>query len=282
MPVCEDEGLTALGEEIPQILTQAIAINTFRGYAQGWRQWRNWSDEFPETGGLPVRSGHLCLYFVSVLQSHAPFGRIEKVFNGLNWLHKMLGLENPCDVETVRTVREAAKRRLSKPIERKLPITPHVLERMAVRLRTSDILQLRTLTIALVSYAGFLRYDDLAGIRRSDIKFTSICVKLFIADSKTDQHNEGETVIIARTGKATCPYEVLSDYLIMAKIEPDDGRYIFRAVTRTRTGATLRQKDKAISYTTVSLGRPPFLADIPVCRYWRTVSAIFGGPYLNW
>ena len=251
MPVCDDEELGELSENVPEILTQAIAINTFRTYAQGWRQWRLWSDRYPETGGLPIKSFYLCLFFTSVLQSDAPFGRIDVVFNGVSWLHNVLGLKNPCESATVRTIKEAAKRKLRKAPVRKLPITPHVLQKMSERLRTGDLVQLRTLTMAVISYAGFLRYDDMSGIRRSHLKFLNVYFKVFIPNSKTDQHNDGETVMIARTGSSMCPYDILSEYLKLAQIDKDDEKYIFRGVTRVRAGVSMRKVDKPISYSTV-------------------------------
>ncbi len=117
MPVCEDDALNDLCENVPEVLLGAIAVNTFRTYSQGWRNWRRWSDEFPETVGLPVKSFYLCLYCTSVLQSNAPFGRIETVFNGLSWLHKILGLTNPCDSVTVRAIRQKGKRRKGNRLE---------------------------------------------------------------------------------------------------------------------------------------------------------------------
>ena len=251
MPLCEDERLNDIGEMIPEILTKAIAVNTFRTYAQGWRQWRRWSDEFRETGGLPIKSFYLCLFLTAILQSKAPFGRIEVVFNGLSWLHKTLGLPNPCESVTVRAIKESAKRELKKPPTRKLPVSPHVLEKMVVRLRTDDLTSMRTLTIAMLSYAGFLRYDDVSQIRRENIVFLNVYFKIFLPSSKTDQHNDGETVIIARTGNVTCPYMILSEYLRLARISRDDQMYVFRAMSRTKAGCVLRKMDKPISYTTV-------------------------------
>ena len=258
-PVCGDDDLNELAEGMPEVLSGAIAINTFKTYAQGWTKWRKWSDEFPETKGLPVKSFYLCLYFTSVLQSKAPFGQIETVFNGLNWLHKVLGLPNPCDSATVRAIRESAKRQLSKAPKRKTPVSPHVLEKMAVRLRSEDLLKMRTLTIALLSFAGFLRYDELSTIRREHIRFVNVYLKLYIPSSKTDQHQEGETVMIARTGNMTCPYEVLSRYLALAGISRSSKEFIFRASSRTKAGPVLRKCDKPLSYTTV---RDTILAEI--------------------
>lgn len=259
MPVCEDDDLNNIGESVPEILTQSIALNTFRGYAQGWRQWRRWSDNFRETWGLPVKSFYLCLYFTSILQSKAPFGRIEVVYNGLSWLHKTLGIQNPCESATVQAIKESARRQLAKPVLKKQPVSPHILEKMAVKLRGEDLKAMRTLTIALLSFAGFLRYDELAAIRRNHIKFVNVYFKLFIPSSKTDQHNVGETVMISRTGNITCPFEVLAEYLALAKLAKEDKCCIFRAITRTKNSAVLRKADKGISYSTV---RVDVLAEI--------------------
>lgn len=53
----------------------------------------------------------------------------------------------------------------------------------------------------LISFTGYLRFDELACIRRRDLIFDKYQVKINIRSGKTDQFNKGQTVVIARTEK---------------------------------------------------------------------------------
>ena len=107
---------------------------------------------------------------------------------------------------------------------------------------------MRTLTVAVLSYAGFLRFDDVSGLRYEDISFATSHVRLFIDKSKTDQYKEGCDVLIARIGSYACPVGILRSYLKRTKAKSG---FIFRALQRTKGGHSLRKIDKAISYTTL-------------------------------
>ena len=236
---------------IPELTTKAIANNTLKSYAQGYRNWTTWSRQFPETDVLPVKGFHLALFITATIQTSGKYGNIEQAFYGLNWLHKTLNLPNPCESNTVKTIKEAAKRILSKPVIKKQPVSPDNLRELTKKLgKSAELVQMRTLTMALLSYAGFFRYDEVHRIRREHINFLSRYMKIFVPSSKRDQHNVGDYVYIARTGRSTCPYKALRKYLGMAKITRSDKVYVFRAATRTKAGAYLKQINWPISYTT--------------------------------
>ena len=110
---------------------------------------------------------------------------------------------------------------------------------------------MRTLTLALLSYAGFLRYDEVHRVRREHISFLPTYMKIFIPSSKTDQQNVGDYVYITRTGRSTCPYNTLKQYLATASISNSDKVFIFRAVTRSKARCYLKRIDRPISYSTV-------------------------------
>ena len=208
---------------------------------------------------LPVESFHLALFITATIQSSGKYGIIEQAFCGLNWLHKTLNLPNPCESDSVKTIKEAAKRALAKPVVKKQPVSPHNMKQLTKKLwHSADLLQMRTLTLALLSYAGFLRYDEVHRVRREHISFLRTYMKIFIPSSKTDQHNVGDYVYIARTGRSTCPYNTLKQYLATPSISNFDRVFIFRAVIRSKAGCYLKRIDRAISYSTV---RDSFIGD---------------------
>ena len=77
----------------------------------------------------------------------------------------------------------------------------------------------------------FLRFDELVNIRRNDILFEDKQIKLFIGKSKTDQLKNGSWLVIAKTGKDTCPVKYLCMYLSAFKNPPNSDEFIFRKVS---------------------------------------------------
>ena len=60
-----------------------------------------------------------------------------------------------------------------------------------------------------------LRFDELAKLRCCDITFTESAMSVHIASSKTDQYRQGDTVLVARTGNATCPVAMLEHLAVL-------------------------------------------------------------------
>ena len=105
----------------------------------------------------------------------------------------------------MKTIKEAAKRALAKPVVKKQPVSPHNMKQLMKKLwQSADLLQMRTLTLALLSYAGFLRYDEVHRVRREHISFLPTYMKIFIPSSKTDQHNVGDYVSLQHAQTVPC------------------------------------------------------------------------------
>ncbi len=186
--------LSTAANAIPKMLLKSIAINTVKSYAQGLLTWNKWYHAHPEINVLPVRGFHLATFIVSVIQSNGRFEKIEGVYNGLNWIHSMLGFTNPCTSSIVQSLKEVAKRLLSRPVRKKEPFSPRDIKKLSKKLKKSTLIDLRALTIVTLSYAGFLRYDEMSRIRREHILFDDTHMKIFIDKSKADQHNVGDWV----------------------------------------------------------------------------------------
>ena len=249
VPDPQDETLKDAASLIPDLLIRSIATNTLKTYAQGFRAWNTWCASHPEVVVLPVEVTHLALFIVSVVQANGRFGKINNTFYAISWLHRTLDYPNPCDSGTILSLKEAAKRLLAGPVTKKDPMTPHMMRKLATHLLFGGLQNLRTLTVCLLSYAGFLRYDEVSRIRRNHIVFKPTHLKVFIDKSKADQHNAGEWVHIARSGRTTCPYKITQLYL--RKARPGDTEHIFRGLFKTKEGHKLRRIDKPIGYTTL-------------------------------
>ena len=221
-----NDSLKSAASAIPGLLLKSIAGNTVKKYAQGFRTWNKWRRDHPELSP-PLQ---LAVFIAANIQSNSRNGRIDTVCCGLAWLHKTLGLPNPCDSGTVQALKEAAKRTLSNPVRKKEPLTPRDMKKLAEKLRNKSLPDLRTLTVGILSYAGFLRFDEVSTIRSELITFYISYVKLFIPQSKTDQHCIGDYVLIAKTRSSTCPVNILKSYLHRANV--GSRGFIFRAMQK--------------------------------------------------
>jgi hypothetical protein len=60
-----------------------------------------------------------------------------------------------------------------------------------MHLGNNDLLVVRDLTMILLSFAGFLRFDEVSSLLCSDVKIECEYLFLFIRKSKTDQYRNG-------------------------------------------------------------------------------------------
>ena len=71
--------------------------------------------------------------------------------------------------------------------------------------------------MALLAFAGFLRFDKLFSLKLKDVVSHATYFELFIKRSKTDQYRKGAIVPIVKTGTNLCPWANLLNYLSQAK-----------------------------------------------------------------
>ena len=245
--------LNFLYESIPTLLLASKSANTIKTYIRGIKKWVTWSAQFPELHSFPVKATSLTLFITSMVQSAERLSGITQTFNGLKFLHDITGTKNSCRNKMVKTALESARRILSKPIKKKEPIKPRHLRKLG-KFLTEDANSLpnyRTLAICCVAFSGFLRFNEISSLRRSDISFHNSHMKIFIEKSKTDIYRDGAHVLIARTGSLSCPYKILQKYIALTNIPETSDEHIFRAIAFSRKQGTykLRPKDRPISYS---------------------------------
>ena len=158
-----------------------------------------------------------CLW-LAVYSRRDTLAKITDVYHGRSWLHQSLGMKNPCESTLLMNLVEV--------------ISPEHLASLVKDFghRKASLKDIRLLALCLLGYAGFFRHSEICNIRRSDIIFYGTYIKVFIQKSKIDSYREGKWVLIARTGKLTCPVSMLKRCLAKANIRPDEGNFIFRFV----------------------------------------------------
>ena len=122
----------------------------------------------------------------------------------------MAGIPSPTDNPFVKTTVEGLRRVLSKPTQKKEPITADMLKAMVQDAKDhSTLSNVRLTTACLLAFTGFLQFNGLVSICPCDLSFSDDMFKFYLPRSKTDQLGKGNEVIIARTKTQTCPVSML-------------------------------------------------------------------------
>ena len=239
---------------IPEILKDARADSTTKSYNRSFMRWKRWAlgNSVGEKDIFPANAFVFAIYLCSVVQSSSSFSTVSKAYYSVKWIHDLYGMKSPTDSLLVKNILESAKRRLSKCVVKKEPVTVDILLKMFNSLYCEkDMKNQRTICACLLAYAGFLRSDELLKIRRSDIIFHDTYINIFIESSKTDIYRDGHWLTISRTGTILCPVLNLERYLTWANINSDSDMYLFCGISKCKKGYKLRDFNKPISYTTL-------------------------------
>ena len=229
------------------------AKTTVSKYAYGFKRFMNWAQKYPEIDSiLPASDLYVSLYLQYLLQTVKHFSSVESAFYSIKWAHKLANLPDPCDSDLVRSVVEAAKRNLNKPVQKKEPIDAKSIKALFHKYTIPRTLKdLRLLSICTVSYTGFLRYNELCSIKANHLSFKSNHLEIFIPSSKTDCYRKGNSLVIAKTFTQYCPVSILLQYVQEANIDLNSDMYIFRSMSYVKKSNNfkLRRTNVKLSYT---------------------------------
>ena len=153
------------------------------------------------------------LYMQSVGERTKSKAAVEEAYNALAWAHHMGDQPAPTESATVKLTLQGLQRQLARPVQKKKPINVEMLAAIVADAEQSNSLaDLRLATACLLSYAGFLHFDELVQIKAQEIQITDSFMIVSIPRSKTDQLRSGKEVVIARTGSQLCPVKALERY----------------------------------------------------------------------
>ena len=105
---------------------------------------------------------------------------------------------------------EASKRIIgTKPKNPKLPLEVKHVKKLIDKFGSGDLSNLQTTCVVVLSFSGFLRWDDLSRLKRQDLEFEREYMRFFLEKRKNDQYREGSWILIARTSNPTCPVQLM-------------------------------------------------------------------------
>lgn len=206
---------------------------------------------------LPASPVPIALYLVSVIQmKHHSCGKskINHIFYAINWAHETAHFkENPCQDRWLRLCLEGCIQKISRPVQKKEPITPDVLKLFITSFVSErcSLADLRIVTLFVLCFAGFLRISEALCLKRCHIEFKDDHCSICIENAKTDVYREGNFVVLAKTGKFSCPVQLLYRYISEAGLMECYDQFIFRAVVlcKKTNKYVLKRKNVPLSYT---------------------------------
>jgi hypothetical protein len=231
--VVQHPTLQSLSHAIPEVIEKSKSVNTNKKYNRGFERWQSWSSKFKEVTVLPASGIYLSLFFIQLIQTCVSVSIIDECHYGITWVHKLTGFDDPCKFPIVSEILEAAKRILSEPVRKKEPINPENMLMLFNRFggEHANLSDLRTLTLCSLGYAGFLRFSELISLKVCDFEFQPSLMRVFIEKSKTDIYRDGAHVVIAASGKSTCPVAICKRYFAVANFDSKSDEHIFRPLT---------------------------------------------------
>ncbi len=181
---------------------------------------------------------HVALYLRDILKTAETVSPIECAVYSIAWAHNIAGVSSPTQNPFVTSTLAGCKRLLAKPIVRKKPIQPHMLETFMDSFAdyTDDLDQLRTLFVVLVGYAGFLRISELLQLQVRHLTINVDHMILLLPKRKNDQFRKGHTVYIAGSNKKACPVAIAELLAHKPGDEPNSPYPLVRRIQHTKDG----------------------------------------------
>lgn len=240
---------TRLCGHMSDYLQTSRGTQTVKKYTYSFKKWKTYCAN-NKLVSLPAQPVCIALYLTEQLDAGASAGTLESMVYSIKWHHGINGLDDPTKNTYITNILESAKRMPKTRVSRKDPVTDSMLSELCLKyIHSTELLVIRDLTMILISYAGFLRYDELSHIRCDEIEIHSDFMRIHLPKSKTDKYREGNEVLIAAGGTNCCPVNMLQRYMSIAKLEIGQQVFLFRPAFKSKECVKLVYKDKPLSYT---------------------------------
>lgn len=246
--------LHSLSDKMTSYLVASRSDNTIKSYFNCFKRWEGFIKE-QGFSALPAQPIHVALYITHLLESGSTCNTINSVVYSLKWVHQINDLPDPTANSFIVSLQDSAKRVACPQKHKKDPVNTDLLIKLCNRFADSDdLLVIRDLTMILLSYAGFLRYDEISSLLCRDVKVFDDYLTIYINKSKTDQYRHGNEVVIAKGSTVACPLNMFNRYVKCSDTNLSSDYYLFRPVFRSKSVCKLIYKNKKLSYTAARQG----------------------------
>ena len=245
----DDSYLYKLYPKMCELLINSKSDNTVKSYFNSFKRWERFISLHGHCA-LPAQPIHVSLYLTDLLNNGSTYHPVYNAVYGIKWAHEINGFSDPTTNSFVTSILEASKRVAPKKIDKKDPVTSETLIELCEMFKdSSDLLIIRDLTMMLLSFAGFLRYDEISSLRFCDVEKQDSFLILHINKSKTDQYRQSNEILISKGSTCACPYNMFVKYSFLAGFTNNSRDFLFRQIYRSGNTCKLINKNKKLSYT---------------------------------
>jgi integrase len=200
----------------------------------------------------PASSIVVAMYLTNMLDHGKSYGVISSTVYSIKWMHSLHDYVDPTTNSMVKHLLETSKRECYEPVKKKDTIDSEMLQTLCDNFSdSSDVVTLRDLSIILLGFAGFLRFNELNSLICSDITFNDDHLVINIRKSKTDVYRQGKSVPICKGTTNACPFNMLKKYMRAACLDVTCNEFLFRPCFRSKGVSALIKSNKKLSYTRV-------------------------------
>lgn len=154
--------------------------------------------------------------------------------NSIKWIHSLLGLADLTEHSFITNILESAKRLPKPQTVKKEPVsTDNLVSLCSFYSGSVDIVVIRDLSMILLAFVGFLRYDELSSLKCYDITFFDNYMSVRICKSKTDRYRLGDKILVSKGSTVACPLTMLRQYFKLANIDNSSHHFLFRPIFRS-------------------------------------------------
>ena len=249
-----DLPLRELASRLESTVITSRATGTIDAYKRVFLRSRRFASSSDEIQAFPAKLEHVALYLQRVLDKTKSHSLVDSAIYGIQWAHNLADIPSPINSPIVHAISRASKRIIGTQVTNKKElISPDMIRKLVDISNLDNLLELRNVCIFLLAYARFFRIEEVLHIKYGNISFHSGYVTINLEVSKTDQLRKGNQVVIAESSNNDiCPVKVLKRYLShLENSHVDRSPYVFRALSKTRSGHTLVSINKPLHYSSV-------------------------------
>lgn len=244
--------LAKLVKKSKWLALRSKASSTSAKYTGAFARWKAWA----KSAGLndfPASGLHVGIYLAHLIEKSNSQSVVNSAIYGIKWAHRMCAFPDPTNHPFPKMMAEASKRELGKPVVPKKAADGAMLIKLCQEFggQEASLKDLRFLSMSLLSYAGFLRFNEVVNIRRNYINIEEDHITLFIKESKNDVYKEGSSVAIGKGKSTACPITYLTRYLSAVNLLSDSTKdvFIFRRLRYSKKKLVLSKNENPISYS---------------------------------
>ena len=230
------------------------SYNTLKSYKSGYQKWKDFSI-LKKLTSFPANGTEFHLFLISLVEKSLSWATVKNVICSVNFYHSLFRQPKPCKLDSDDLIQAFCAKHSIKKSRVKRPLLRDEIVKIANWASNflDDLKIMRNVSMIMLGWLGFLRYDDLSQVKWSDFVFKDNIVTLLIRQAKTDRQGSGQYVYIPVNADLL---HFLKRYISLSgldKVKKTDGKCYFFSTLRwcSKSGSVFPLFTKKMSYDAV-------------------------------